>query len=63
VWRIGALRGRQAWLLGLRKSGGGGKVCSGGIGVSSGEDVCSVWSLGITRCSGQRGQGLTTYLL
>lgn len=54
MWRIGALRGRQAWLLGLRKSGGGGKVCSGGIGVSSGEDVCSFWSLGYKE--GARGK-------
>ena len=47
VWRIGALRGRQAWFLGLRKSGGGGEVCSGEIGVSSCKDVCSFWPLGI----------------
>lgn len=60
MWRIGALRGRQAWFLGLRKSGGGGEVCSGEIGISSCEDVCSFWPLVIRRCSGQRGQGLTT---
>lgn len=39
---------------------GVGEVCSGEIGVSSCEDVCSFWSLFITRYSGRRGQGFTT---